>query len=367
MKIKFVNLHREFSLYENEIISLFKKTASKGNYVLGDELNEFEKNVAAFLGVKYAIGVGNWTTGLSLVLKAYKFEKNDEIITVSHSFVATAGAIAYHGSKPTLVDIKYDYNIDENKITSKINKNTKAIMPVHLTGMPCEMDRILEICKKYNLILIEDAAQAFGSKYKGKNIGSLGDVGVFSLHPRKNFHVLGDGGLIVTNNSKINKKIRSLRNQGLIDRDKASYWGTNSRLDNVQASFANFFLKKIRKINSIHREIAEIYNSNLTDKVSKPLYDKNIVEPVFQNYAIRLKERNKLKNYLKYKGIETSIHYPIPIHKQKIFLEDYGKQSLPITEKVCSQILSLPIYHTLKKSEINFIITNINNFFKNEI
>ena len=367
MKIKFVNLHREFSLYENEIINLFKKTASKGNYVLGDELNEFEKNVAAFLGVKYAIGVGNWTTGLSLVLKAYEFKKNDEIITVSHSFVATAGAIAYHGSKPILVDIKYNYNIDENKITSKINKNTKAIMPVHLTGMPCEMDKISKICKKYNLILIEDAAQAFGSKYKGKNIGSLGDVGVFSLHPRKNFHVLGDGGLIVTNNSKLNKKIRSLRNQGLIDRDKASYWGTNSRLDNVQASFANFFLKKIKKINSIHREIAEIFNSNLTDKVSKPIYEKNIVEPVFQNYAIRLKERDKLKNYLKYKGIETSIHYPIPIHKQKIFLEDYGKQSLPITEKVSSQILSLPIYHTLKKSEINFIITNINNFFKNEI
>jgi len=364
MKINFINLQREFKTYQNQLTKLFLQNAKKGNYVLGEELSDFEKNVAKYLNVKYAIGVGNWTTGMGMVLKAYNILKDDEVITVSHSFIATAGAIAYHGSKPVLVDIKDNFNIDEDKIISKITKKTKAVMPVHLTGMPCEMDKIKKICNRYNLILIEDAAQAFGSKYKGKNIGAIGNVGIFSLHPRKNLHVLGDGGLITTNDFDLMSKIKVLRNQGLQNRDSSNVWGTNSRLDNIQASFGNFFLKKISQINNSHRKIADYYNKNITDKVIKPTYNANLIEPTFQNYAIRSNHRDELRSYLDKKGVETSIHYPIPIHQQKVFIKQYGKVSLPKTEEICSQIISLPIYHTLKMEEKKYIVNSINSFYK---
>ena len=203
MKVKFTNFPKEFKILKKDLLKRFNDLGNKGEYILGEELSKFEKQIEKFLKVKHVIGVGNWTEGTIMLLKALNYKTNDEIITVSNSFIATCGAIAYAGQKPILVDIENDLNIDPKLIEKKITKKTKAIMPVHLSGIPANLNLIKKICEKYKLDLIEDAAHAFGTKYYNQYLGTIGRAGVFSLHPRKSFHVLGDGGLIVTNDTKL--------------------------------------------------------------------------------------------------------------------------------------------------------------------
>ena len=237
-------------------------------------------------------------------------------------------------------------------------------MPVHLSGIPSNLNKLKKICKKYNLFLIEDAAHAFGIKYHNKFLGTVGDVGVFSLHPRKSFHVLGDGGLIVTNNSKLYKKLMLIRNHGLKNRNEAEVWGTNCRLDNIQAGFGNIMLKNIDKWNKAQLKIAKYYSKNLKDIVGIPEYDLLISNPSFHQYIIKVKNRTKLQAYLKNNGIDTAIHYPIPIHLQKAFKKQYGVIKLPITEFYSNKILSLPINPYLKQKQIDYIIKKIKQFYK---
>ena len=364
MRINFTNFRSEFSFFEKDFINKFRSIGRKGDFILGEELTELEKKVSKFLKVKYVLGVGNWTEGMVMTCKGLNFKKNDEIITVSNSFIATCGAISYANCKPVLVDIDETLNIDPNLIEKKITKKTKAIMPVHLSGIPSNIDQIKKICKKYKLILIEDAAHAFGGIYKGKYLGTLGDIGIFSLHPRKNFHVLGDGGLIVTNNYNIYKKLKLLRNHGLENRNSSLIWGTNSRLDNIQAGFANIMINKIRDFNNKFYKIANYYTKNLKYIVQTPIFEKKISKPTFHQYIIRTKNRDRLKKFLFSKGIETAIHYPIPIHKQKAFTKSFGKIVLKKTENYSKEILSLPINYFITKKELDYIIKNIRLFFK---
>ena len=363
MKINFTNFPQEFRLLKKDLIKKFIDLGNKGEYVLGKELEQFEKNIENYLNVKHAIGVGNWTEGTIMLLKALEFKKDDEIITVSNSFIATAGAIAFSECKPVLVDIKSDLNIDPSLIEKKISKKTRAIMPVHLSGIPSNLKILKKLCKKYNLILIEDAAHAFGIKYYNQYLGTIGKVGVFSLHPRKSFHVLGDGGLIVTNDTKLYRKIMLMRNHGLKNRNESEIWGTNSRLDNLQAGFGNIMLKKIDKWNKSQLNIAKYYSKNLQSLVEIPEYDLKNSNPSFHQYIIKVKYRNKLKSFLKKNGIDTAIHYPTPIHQQKAFKDQYGKIKLPITEYYSDKILSLPINPYLKKTEIDFIVKKIKQFY----
>lgn len=363
MQIKFTDFKSEFKFFKKDISNSLNKVGIAGEYVFGKELNTFENNLQKFLKVKYVLGVGNWTEGMVMLCKALDLKKGDEIITVSNSFIATCGAIAYQGSKPVMIDVDDTLNIDIELIRKKITKKTKAIMPVHLSGIPTNLDKIKKICKENKLWFIEDAAHAFGGKYKNKFLGTVGDVGIFSLHPRKNFHVLGDGGIIITNNKKIFQKLKLLRNHGLKDRNNASIWGTNSRLDNLQASFGNFFLKKINKINSTYLKIANYYTKNLKNIVTTPKYDEKICKPTFHQYIIRTKYRDSLKRYLYKNGIETAIHYPIPIHKQKAYLDMYGKLKLKNTELFSKQILSLPIHNFISQKQQDYIIRKIKSFF----
>ena len=363
MKINFTDLKKEFKFFEKSFLKKFKLVGATGQFVFGKELEKFEKNIKNFLNVKYALGVGNWTEGMVMVCKALNLKPKDEIITVSNSFIATCGAIAYYGSKPVLIDVDDAMNMDVNLIEKKITKNTKAIMPVHLSGIPVDLNKLKKIAKKNKLILIEDAAHAFGGKYNGKNLGTLGDIGIFSLHPRKNFHVLGDGGLIVTNNKKIYNKIKLLRNHGLINRNEASIWGTNSRLDNLHAAFANVMLKKIHKINRRFIEIANFYSRSLKSLVQIPIYDLKNTKPTFHQYIIRTKKRNELKKFLEKKNIQTAIHYPIPIHKQKAYRKMYGNITLKKTEQFSKEILSLPINDYITNKELSYIVNTIKNFF----
>ncbi len=364
MKVKFTNFPKEFRILKKELFRKFNKIGSEGQYVLGDELKNFEKNIQKFLKVKHVLGVGNWTEGAVMVLKAFGYKKGDEIITVSNSFIATCGAIAYAGLVPKLVDVGEDLNIDVKKLKRKINKKTKAIMPVHLSGIPSDLDKLKRICKKEKIQLIEDAAHAFGTKYKNNYIGTIGDVGVFSLHPRKSFHVLGDGGLIITNNTNLYKKILLLRNHGLKNRDESLVWGTNCRLDNLQAGFGNIMLKKISSWNKKQLNIAKKYSQNLSNKLKVPIFNPKISNPTFHQYIVRTKFRDKLKSFLKKNKIDTAIHYPIPIHQQITYKKQFGNIKLPNTEKFSKEILSLPINPFMKESEVNFVIKKVNEFFK---
>ncbi len=364
MNVKFTNFPTEFKFLKKEFFKKFNIIGKKGHYILGEELKDFEKNIEKYLKVKHVLGVGNWTEGTVMVLNALGYNKGDEIITVSNSFIATCGAIAYGGLIPKLVDIGEDLNIDVKKIKKAITKKTKAIMPVHLSGIPANLDQLKKICKKEKLHLIEDAAHAFGTKYKNNYIGTIGDVGIFSLHPRKSFHVLGDGGLIITNNTQIYKKILLLRNHGLKNRDESLLWGTNSRLDNIQAGFGNIMLKKISSWNNKQLKIANKYSKNLSKKIKIPVYDLKISNPTFHQYIVRTKLRDKLKAFLHQNKIETAIHYPIPIHKQIAFKKKFGNIKLPQTEKFCKEILSLPINPFMKNNQINFVISKVNEFFE---
>ena len=364
MNVKFTNFPKEFKILKKELIKKFNKIGFKGHYVLGEELKDFEKNIQKFLKVKHVLGVGNWTEGTVMVLKALGYNRGDEIITVSNSFIATCGAIAYEGLVPKLVDIGEDLNIDVNKIKEKITKKTRAIMPVHLSGIPSNLDQLKKICKNKKLHLIEDAAHAFGTKYRNNYIGTIGDVGVFSLHPRKSFHVLGDGGLIVTNNTKLYKKILLLRNHGLKNREESLIWGTNSRLDNLQAGFGNIMLKKISSWNKKQLEIAKKYSKNLSKKLKIPICDLKISNPTFHQYIVRTKLRDELKIFLNKNKIDTAIHYPIPIHKQIAYKKQFGNIKLPLTEKFSKEILSLPINPYMTDNEVNFVIKKVNEFFE---
>ena len=363
MKVKFTNFNKEFLSLEKELIKSFRAVGKKGDYILGNELEIFENKIKKFLGAKYVLGVGNWTEGMIMVCKALNFNTKDEIITVSNSFIATCGAISFSGCKPVLVDIDETMNMDIDQLEKKITKYTKAVMPVHLSGIPAKIDEIKKICKKHKLIFIEDAAHAFGGKYKGKYLGTLGDIGIFSLHPRKNFHVLGDGGIIVTNNRKLFEKLSLMRNHGLKERDEAIIWGTNSRLDNLQASFGNIMISQIKKLNENFLRIANYYSKNLKHLVKTPIFDNKISTPTFHQYIIRTRNRDALKKFLKKKGVETAIHYPKPIHKQKAYKSNFGNIKLKNTEKYAKEILSLPINAYLTDREVGYVVKNIKSFF----
>ena len=363
MKIKFTRFPEEFKLLKPKLFKKFNEIGQRGEYVFGKELDKFEKNIQKKLNVKHALGVGNWTEGTMMVFKALNFKKKDEIITVSNSFIATCGAISYLDLKPIFVDIGDDLNMDPNLIESKISKKTKAIMPVHLAGIPSNLTKIKRICKNKKLILIEDAAHAFATKYNNRYLGTIGDVGIFSLHPRKSFHVLGDGGIIVTNNTKLYKKLKLIRNHGLKNRNESTIWGTNSRLDNIQAGFGNIMLEKINSWNKIQLNIAKKYTKELKNYVKTPIYDLKTSNPTFHQYIIKTKHRDRLKNYLLKNKIETAIHYPIPIHLQSVYKNQYQKISLPKTEFYSSKILSLPIHPLMKKKEVDYVIKKIVDYF----
>jgi len=320
------------------------------------------------MGAKFTISVGNGTDALFLVLKGLNIGKNDEVITTPYTFIATVGSIVTAGAKPVFVDIKDDYNIDEKKIESAITKKTKAIMPVHWAGRPCELDKIKRIAKKYNLKIIQDSSHGIDSKFKKKDLVYYGDACTFSLHPLKNFNVWGDGGFILTQNQKLANKLYLLRNHGLINRDTCNIFGFNSRLDTIQAVVANYKLKN--KLNNITYK--RISNAELLDKclrgISEVITVKRIsyLKEVFHLYHINVKKkRDKLKEYLIKNNIDAKIHYPRPVHLQPAakFLK-YKKGDFPNAERMSNTTLSLPVHEFISKEDIFYMVNLIKKFYK---
>ncbi len=367
-KINHSYLIEQFFDYK-KIFSKIEKIVKQGDYTLGKEVNYFEKNLSKRMGAKHAIGVGNGTDALYLALKAFNIGAGDEVITTPFTFIATVASIVTAGAKPVFVDIKFDYNIDEKKIEKAITKKTKAIMPVHWAGRPCELDKLRKIAKKYKLKIIQDSCHAIDSRFKNRHIVSYGDICTFSLHPLKNFNVWGDGGFILTQNSKIAKKLYLLRNHGLLNRNTCKMFAYNSRLDTIQAAIANYKLKN--KLTNITKK--RIRNAHLFDKYLKNISEvftierKKYLKEVFHLYILNVKHnRDNLIRYLNKNNIDAKVHYPKPIHLQPAarFL-NYKKGDFPIAEKIANTTLSLPVHEFINIEQIKFTANKIRDFYKN--
>ena len=358
-------LSQQFSDY-NIILEKVSKVVQKGDFTLGNAVSYFEDRFSDIVGTNHAIGVGSGTDALFLSLKALGIGEGDEVITTAFTFYATVGAIVTAGAKPVFVDVKDDFNIDPKRISKVISSKTKAIMPVHWTGTPCDMDQILDISRKYNLYIIEDACHAITSSFKNKNAGSFGISGCFSMHPLKNLNVWGDGGVICTNDEKFANKIRLLRNHGLVDRDTCEIFGYNSRLDTIQAVIADHLLDKLNVITNARIENANYLDNNLKNikEISIPNRNKKDIRQVYHIYSLLFERRDELKLYLNSKGIDAKIHYPNPIHLQPAAKAyGYKKGDFPMAEKISSETLSLPVHEFVKKHDLDTMIDEIRNFY----
>lgn len=364
MNVPLFTLNRQHEELMDELMKATEEVIKSGKFILGPWVAGFEEKVAEYLGVKYAVGVGNGTDAISIALSAIDVKPGDEIITTPFTFIATAETIAMLGARPVFVDIDPDtFNINPDLIEEKITEKTKAIIPVHLYGQAAEMDKIMEIAEKHGLYVIEDTAQGIGATYKGKKLGTIGHIGTFSFFPTKNLGALGDGGLVVTNDEEIYKKAKSLRVHGSPRKYYHEYLGYNSRLDSLQAAYLLVKLPHTDRWNQMRRKNAEFYNENLRDVVKVPVERKGNYH-IYHQYSLRTDKRDKLKNYLVDNGIGVAIHYPIPLHLQPAFFYlGYKEGDFPEAEKAAKEVLSLPIFPELTDEEKEYVVKKIWEFF----
>ena len=337
-----------------------------GQFVYGDEVTEFEQRFADYCGTQFAVSLNSGLDALILALRALGVGPGSEVITPPNSYIASSGAIGLLGARPVFVDVRCDYNIDPLAIEQAITAKTKAIMPVHLTGRPAEMDAINAIAKRHGLPIIEDAAQAIATKYKERLAGALGDIGCFSFHPLKTLNACGDGGIVVTNCRQIQQRIIQLRNHGLKNRDECMEWGYNSRLDTIQAAILNIKLAHVDRWASKRRANALHYKEGLTGVGDLVLpRDQPHEYATYHTFIIRSKRREALKSYLNRLEIHAGVHYPIPIHLQPAadYL-GYKQGDMPEAEAQASEILSLPVQQGIDASGIDYVINAIKQFFK---
>lgn len=364
--INFLNLQHINSLYKEELKDACSRVIDSGWYVRGKECELFEQEFAKFCGTKYAIGVANGLDALILIIRAYKelnvFRDGDEIVVPSNTYIASILAISANNLVPILVEPNIDdYLIDADEIEKHITKKTVAIMPVHLYGQTCQMDLINSIANKYDLKVLEDSAQSHGAFFSEKKSGNLGDSSAFSFYPGKNLGALGDAGAVTTNDKEVFETIKALANYGSQEKYKNLFKGINSRLDEIQAAMLRVKLKYIERDIQIRRDIAEYYLSNIkNEKIILPK-TRRTEDHVWHLFVIRTESRDKLQNYLLEHGIQTVIHYPIPPHKQEAYNE-LSKQKLPISEKIHSEVISLPIGQHVSKKDVEKIVTCVNNY-----
>ncbi|SET04646.1 DegT/DnrJ/EryC1/StrS family aminotransferase [Anaerobranca gottschalkii] len=394
MQIRLIDLKKQYESIKHEADPKVLEILSSSNYIMGQNVKEFEKEICEYLGVKYAVSVGNGTDALVIALKALGIGQGDEVITSPYTFFATAESISSVGATPIFVDVRLDtFNIDPSKIEEKITPRTKAIMPVHIFGQPADMDEIIEIAKKYNLYVIEDACQAIGAEYKNKKVGSLGDIACFSFFPTKNLGCAGDGGMITTNNDKLATICKALRTHGSgIDGEKAynllnnvketasqndnsdntvynplKYYnyivGHNSRLDEIQAAILRIKLRELDRWNNLRKEHAEYYNESLKDtSFVTPFKDINI-KHVYHMYILQSERRAEVVSYLKDNGIATGIYYPVPLHLQKAYTElGYKLGDLPNAEYLSERTFAIPVYPELTEEQRQYIVNVLRKF-----
>ena len=364
MNVPFVSFKPMEKELDSDLRAAFERVYTASWYIEGKEDETFEKAFAEFCHTQYCVGVGNGLDALMLALKALGVGKGDEVIVPSNTYIATALAVTYVGA--TLIFVEPDirtYNIDPTKIEEKITAKTKAIMPVHLYGQPCEMDPIMAIAKKHNLFVVEDCAQAHGATYNGQVIGSFGDAAGFSFYPGKNLGALGDAGATVTNSKDIADKVRALGNYGSDYKYHHIYQGNNSRLDEMQAAFLAAKLPHLNRMNEERRRIAKCYLEGIKNPEITLPFVPDYAEPVWHIFAVRTKKRDELAAYLDDKGISTNKHYPIPMHMQDCYKDlNIPHGTLPIAEEISATELSLPMFYGMTDEQIAYVIDNINRF-----
>ena len=363
-KIPYVNIAAQWASERQELLPLIEKVLASGQYIAGSAVEDFEISAAALCETKHCIALNSGTDALVLGLFALGVGKGDEVITPPNSFIASTAAIAHIGAIPIFVDVLEDQNIDPNLIENAITKKTKAIMPVHLTGRMAKMDEIKKIADKHNIPIIEDAAQAVGSRYKNIPSGKWGELGCFSTHPLKNLNACGDGGFLVTDDDAIASKIRLMRNHGLADRNIATQFGFVSRMDAVQAVILNYRIAKLNEVARKRRENAFLYRSLLNSKKILIPADNEFEFNTYHTFVIQVEDREGLREHLSLAGVETSIHYPIPIHLQPAakFL-GHTEGDFPNTESQAKRIITLPVNQFVTREEIISISTIINQYY----
>ena len=368
MKVPFLNLTLAHQEIHDELKSAYERVLSSGHYVLGKEAGFFEEEFAEYCGTKHCIGVGNGLDAIHLILRAFNIGPGDEVIVPSNTFIATWLAVSFSGAKIVPVEPNFDtFNIDPNLLESAITSKTKAIIAVHLYGQPSDMDAINQIAKKYSLKVIEDAAQAHGASYKDRKTGSLGDAAAFSFYPGKNLGALGDGGAITTNDQNLAKKIRILCNYGSEVKYSHDVKGFNSRLDELQASFLRVKLTVLSEWNLRRQSFATKYLKDLQGlNLTLPIVPE-WCQPAWHLFVIKTPKREELKKYLESRGIQTAIHYPVPPHMQGAYMDLNLKEgSLPISERLHRDILSLPLGPHLLNQEYDYVINTIKIFFEEQ-
>lgn len=360
MKVDVFSLRKQYEDIKDEIKGQIERVITSGAFILGEDVRLFEEEFAKYCGVKYGVGVNSGTDALFLASLACGIGKGDEVITTPYTYIATALAISMTGAKPVFVDIdEKTYNIDVLKIEHSITKKTKAILPVHLYGHPVDMDPLIEIARNYNLKIIEDCAQAHGSLYENKKVGSFGDASCFSFYPTKNLGAFGDGGMVLTNSEEIKEKLLLLRDYGRKGRYEHIVKGYNSRLDTLQAAILRVKLRHLEEWNEKRRENASLYTKLFKEKKADIIlpHEENRARHVYHLYAVRVKSRERIMGKLMDKGVRTLIHYPIPIHLQEAYKDlGYKKRAFPISEKCCEEILSLPMYPELGEGDIGYVV-----------
>ena len=362
MKIPFNTLDKQFYLYQDEYEKKALDILRKGWYVLGPEVKAFEEEFASYLNTPYVIGVDNGLNAIVMAVRALGIKEGDEVIVQANTYIASVMGITMNGATPIFVEPDEYYNIDVDKIEEKISEKTKAILVVHLYGQASNMDKILELCEKYNLKLIEDCAQAHGAKYKDKMIGTFG-IGCFSFYPSKNLGCFGDGGAISTNDKKLDRDFRVLRNYGSEKRYYNEVVGYNSRLDELQAGLLRVKLRHIFELEEEREKIAQRYLNEIKNPLIQLPRIRENCSHVWHLFVIRVENREKFQKYLEENGIGSVIHYPIPPHLSEAYKYlRYKEGDFPITENYAKTVLSLPLYNGMTKEELDYVIDIINKY-----
>lgn len=359
------NPKAQYVAHRREIDAAIQEVLQNGQYILGEETARLEEEFSAYIGVDHGVGVGSGTEALHLALAACGVSRGDEVITVSHTAVATVAAIELTGARPVLVDIEPDYyTLDPDSLGKVVNPRTKAIIPVHLYGQPANLERVLEISKRHNLYVIEDCSQAHGAIYQGKRVGAWSHMACFSFYPTKNLGAMGDGGMVVTNDDALAGKVRLLREYGWRERFKSELPGWNSRLDEIQSAILRVKLKHLEEDNDLRRRWATLYMEGLNScDVALPKVRSDSTH-VYHQFVVRSSRRDALQKFLGDRGIGAQIHYPMAVHQQPAYRHRLEiSMDLAVTEKAVGEILSLPVYPELTKGEVEKIIGSVRAFF----
>lgn len=370
-QIPFVDLKAQYSAIVDEVNAAISTVLERTDFILGESVSMFEEEFAAYCEASYAVGLDSGTSALELALRAFDIGSGDEVITAANTFIATALAISYTGARVVLVDVDPStYTIDPAEVEKAITPRTKAIIPVHLYGQPADMEPIMQIADRHGLVVIEDACQAHGAKYKGKRVGSIGHAAAFSFYPAKNLGAYGDGGMLVTSDKRVDESLRILRNYGQREKYHHGLRGYNRRLDTLQAAVLRTKLKYLDDWNAARRRHVAQYNLLLGENPSKVVtpVQREYAEPVCHLYVIQVNDRDGLQARLNDQGISSGIHYPVPIHLQPAYQGlGYGRGDFPIAEKQAQRILSLPMYPELASDAIERVAAAIGEFVSNGV